>query len=220
MMDAYFQDMLNEGWIVIYMDDILLFAKTKEELREMTKRVLRRLREKDLFLKLEKCQFEKEEIDFLGMIISQDSVKMDPVKLAGIEEWPEPTTVRQVRSFLGFCNFYRRFIGNYSEIAHPLTSLTKKNEPYTWTPERQQSFETLKSAFLKAPILSMPDPSKQYHLEADASKRAVGAVLKQYDRAGHLRPVAYLSHTLSPTEQNYQVYDRELLAIVIALKNW
>ena len=93
MMDSYFQDMINEGWIVIYMDDILLYAPTKEKLQELTKRVLQRLKEKDLFLKLEKCKFEQEEIDFLGMIISQDSIKMDPIKLAGIKDWPEPTTV-------------------------------------------------------------------------------------------------------------------------------
>ncbi|HEX3418956.1 MAG TPA: RNase H-like domain-containing protein, partial [Stellaceae bacterium] len=220
MMDSYFQDLINEGWIVIYMDDILLYANTREELREMTKRVLQRLKERDLFLKLEKCKFEQEEIDFLGMVISHNNVKMDPIKLAGIKDWPAPKVVKQVRSFLGFCNFYRRFISHYSEKALPLTNLTKKSVPFAWTPECQQAFDTLKRAFEQGPILLLPDPAKQYHLETDASKRALGAVLRQHGPDGQLHPVAYLSHTLSPTEQNYQVYDRELLAIVTALKTW
>ncbi len=202
------------------MDDMLLYADTKEELRERTKRVLQKLKERDLFLKLEKCKFEREEIDFLGMIIAHNKVKMDPIKLAGIKDWPAPTTVRQVRSFLRFCNFYRRFISHYSEKALPLTNLTKKNVPYNWTPDCHEGFEALKGSFAEAPILLLPDPAKQYHLEADASKRALGAVLRQRGGDGILHPVAYLSHTLSATEQNYQVYDRELLAIVTALKTW
>ena len=159
------------------MDDILIYANTKEELRKMTKRVLQCLKERDLFLKLEKCKFEQEEIDFLGMVISHNKVQMDPIKLAGIKDWPAPKIVKQVRSFLGFCNFYRRFISHYSEKALPLTNLTKKNTPYLWTPECQKAFDTLKGAFAQAPILLLPDPAKQYHLEADASKRALGAVL-------------------------------------------
>ena len=220
MMDSYFVEMINEGWIVIYMDDILIFAKTKEELRAFTKRVLRRLKEKDLFLKLEKCKFEQEKIDFLGMVISHNSIQMDPVKLAGISEWPAPTTVKQVRSFLGFCNFYRRFIGNFAEISKPLVNLTRKTQPWEWTESQALAFQELKSKFATGPILQMPDPAKPFLLETDASKFAVGALLKQPDSTGLLRPCGYLSHALTPTEQNYQVYDRELLAIVTALKAW
>ena len=220
MMNEYFRDMINEGWLVIYMDDILICADTKEELQERTKRVLDRLRDKDLFLKLEKCKFEVQEIEFLGMIITPGHIQMDPTKLAGIADWPVPTTVKQVRSFLGFGNFYRRFIGNFAAIAKPLTDLTKKTEDFSWTNERQQAFEELKSRFASMPVLRMPDPSKPFILQTDASNKATGAVLKQIDDSGALHPCGFISHALTAAEQNYQIYDRELLAIIKGLTTW
>src|SRR3981081_3339038 len=178
MMNEYFWDYIMEGWVVIYMDDILICAKTREELRERTKKILQRLKEKDLYLKLEKCQFEKTEIDFLGMVISQNHIRMDVAKVTGIKTWKEPQTVKQVQSFLGFCNFYRKFIGHYAEIAKPLTELTRKDEPFIWNADRQKAFDILKEKFLEEPVLSMPDTTKQFILETDASKFASGAVLK------------------------------------------
>src|ERR1700744_4063152 len=133
MMNEYFFDFIKEGWICIYMDDILIAAFTLQELRERTRRVLQRLLDCDLYLKLDKCQFEKKEIEFLGMIISWNQIRMDTSKLLGIKKWTPPTTVKQVRSFLGFCNFYRKFIGHYAEISKPLTELTKKDEQFVWT---------------------------------------------------------------------------------------
>jgi Reverse transcriptase (RNA-dependent DNA polymerase) len=126
MMDDYFHDMIDEGWLVIYMDDILIGRRTEEELWKRTEWVLTRLAEKDLFLKLEKCKFAVQEVDFLGMVIMPGHIKMDLIKLAGITDWPEPATVKQVRSFLGFRNFYRCFIKGYAVIMKPLTDLTKK----------------------------------------------------------------------------------------------
>jgi len=117
MMDDYFRDMIDDGWIVIYMDDILIHACTKEDLEERTKKVLQQLKEKDLFLKLEKCKFAQNEVEFLGMLVMKDTIKMDPIKLAGIRDWPTPTTVKQVRSFLGFGNYYRRFISGFAHLA-------------------------------------------------------------------------------------------------------
>jgi hypothetical protein len=117
MMDDYFRDMIDEGWIAIYMDDILIHARTKEDLEKRTKRVLERLKEHDLYLKPEKCKFERTEVEFLGTIISENTIRMDPIKLAGIRDWPSPTTVKQTRSFLGFGNYYRRFISGFAEIA-------------------------------------------------------------------------------------------------------
>jgi len=145
---------------------------------------------------------------------------MDPIKLAGIKDWPTPTKVKEVRSFLSFCNFYRKFIGNYANISTPLTHLTKKTTVFQWTPDCEEAFGTLKQAFASSPILSLPDPAKPYYLETDASKLAVGAVLRQPGPDGTLLPCGYLSHTLTPTKQNYQIYDRELLAVVRALKEW
>src|SRR4030088_1714319 len=137
------------------MDDILIFAKTLFELRERTKRVLQRLVDCNLYLKLGKCQFEKTEIEFLGMIVAENQIRMHTGKLLGIKKWTPPTMVKQVRSFLGFCNFYRKFIGHYAEISKPLTELTKKDEPFIWNEEWNKAFETLKDKFMEAPVLHM-----------------------------------------------------------------
>ena len=137
LMDDLFSDMIEEGWLVIYMDDMLLFSKDRKTHKERMRRVLQRLRENDLYLKPEKCLFDVEEVEFLGLIVKPDTLAMDPVKLKGIEDWPEPSSVKGVRSFLGFANFYRRFIPNYSELTRPLHELTKKDKQWEWTSVEQ-----------------------------------------------------------------------------------
>lgn len=220
MMNDIFRDMVNEGWLTIYMDDMLLHSDNLHEHRTRTKRVLQRLRENDLYLKLEKCVFEAPQVEFLGAIVSHNQVAMDPVKIKGILEWPVPTTVKQVRGFLGFGNFYRRFIDHYSDIAKPLNDLTKKDQPFVWTPECQQAFDLLKKKFTSQPLLQMPDISKAFLIESDASLFATAAVLRQQDANGDWLPVAYLSQSFNPAERNYEIYDRELLAIIRALDAW
>ena len=147
-------------------------------------------------------------------------MKMDPVKLSGIADWPIPTTVKQVQSFLGFGNFYRRFIGHYATVAHPLNDLTKKNLAWNWTDECQESFETLKKKFQEAPILLMPDNKKPFVVETDASKWATGGVLRQQDLNSEWHPCGYISHSFNAAERNYEIYNRELLGIVHALETW
>jgi Reverse transcriptase (RNA-dependent DNA polymerase) len=133
MMDSIFKDLIEESIVIIYMDDIFLFVKTPEELENNTKRVLQRLRENDLFLKLKKCEFRKEKVEWLGMIIQEGKISMDQGKLKGISEWPSPNTVKQTRGFLGFGNFYRQFIQHFSDIAKPLNDLLKKDQKFEWT---------------------------------------------------------------------------------------
>jgi hypothetical protein len=147
---------------LVYMDDILIFSKDREKLEELTLQVLKKLHENDLFLNLDKCIFDVEEVDYLGMIVSEDQIKMDPIKLAGIANWPTPNTIKQVRSFLGFGNFYRRFIPHYATITHPLNDLTKKDLTWNWTVDCQEAFDTLKTEFQKAPLLLMPDNTLLY----------------------------------------------------------
>jgi hypothetical protein len=142
---------------------------------------------------------------------------MDLIKLAGIRDWPSPTTVKQTRSFLGFGNYYRRFISRFAEIARPLHELTKKGKIWNWTNECQTTFETLKERFSTAPVLIMPDTTKPFVLETDASKWAIGAMLLQKQEDGQIHLCGYLSHTLMQTKQNWQIYDRELYAIIYAL---
>src|SRR5271168_2880562 len=220
MMDNIFTTMIDGHLVIIYMDDILIFANTQKELERTTRMVLEKLRENDLFLKAKKCEFDKTKIEYLGMIIEEGKISMDPVKLGGIKNWPIPTTIKQVRSFLGFGNFYRKFISHYSDLARPLNDLTKKDKRFEWTTECQKSFDTLKKRFTEEPVLMMPDQTKPFQIEADASKVATGAVLTQLDLNGDRHPVAFLSQTLSDTERRYEIYDRELLGIIRALKEW
>jgi hypothetical protein len=220
MMDSLFGDLIEEGIVIIYMDDIFLFAKTQEDLEANTKRVLQRLRENDLYLKPKKCEFAKIRIEWLGMIIEEGKISMDQGKLKGISEWPEPTTVKQTRGFLGFGNFYRRFIRHFSDIAKPLNDLLKKDRKFDWTSVCQKAFDKLKKRFTEEPVLMMPDHTKPFQIECDASKYASGAVLTQLDSNGDRHPCAFISKTFSPTERNYEIYDRELFAIIRALEEW
>ena len=148
-----------------------------------------------------------------------NKISMDPMKLTGIKDWIPPKTVKGVRSFLGFGNFYQRFIGNYTEIAKPLVELTKKMKFFEWSQECQMAFEILKK-FLEKPILIIPDPSKQFFVESDVSKWVTGAILQQLDSNGDLKPCSYISHSLMATERNYDIYNREMLGIIRALQMW
>jgi hypothetical protein len=173
-----------------------------------------------LFLKPEKCTFDAEEVEYLGMIIKPGHVTMDPAKLDGIRDWPIPTTVKETRSFLGFCNFYQNFISHYSDLARPLIDLTKKDVQFLWTDACNESFLILKDCFLRQPVLRNPDPTHQFAVVTDASLVATGAVLLQTDDNGQYHPCGYLSQSLNPAERNYQIFNRELLAVIRALTEW
>jgi hypothetical protein len=162
---ATFQTMMNEIFsdmadvMVIYIDDLMIYTKTDDiqEHERLVKKVLKRLEEHDLFTKPEKCTFRVKEVEFLGMIVSREGIKMDDSKVKAIREWPTPKTVRGVRSFLGLANFYRRFIEGYAQVTRPLNDLTKKNTPFPWKTAQQTAFDTLKNCFTTAPILAYPD---------------------------------------------------------------
>ena len=220
MMDTIFEKMLRGGGIIIYMDDILIFAETQEEMDRLTKQALQIIQDNDLYLKLEKCEFDKTRLEYLGMIITPDCVEMDDTKLKGIEEWPKPGTTRDVRKFMGFCNFYRKFIHRYADISRPLNALLSKLKKFEWTDKAEDAFLLLKKEFTKKPVLQMPDQTKPFEIETDASKYALGAVLSQKDTNGNSHPVAYLSKSFNPTQRNYEIHDRELLAIITALEEW
>src|ERR1051325_9799078 len=220
MMDHLFQELISNGGVIIYMDDILVHAKTVKELDNLTKQVLQILDKNDLYLKVEKCEFELQRLEYLGVIITPNSIEMDPVKLDGIRNWPTPKSVRNVRQFIGFCNFYRKFINHYSDITKPLNSLTRKTTTFEWTEEAELSFNKLKESFLKHPILQMVDETKPFEIECDASAFASGAVLLQRDTNGDKHPVSYFSKAHTPAERNYAIPDQEFMAIIKALKEW
>ena len=145
---------------------------------------------------------------------------MDPIKLRGIKDWPELTTVKELQQFLGFVNYYWWFIQGYGNLTAPLNTLLKKTKKYEWTPECQKAFDTLKERFMEAPVLYMPDQTKPFILETDALKHASGAVLRQQDSNGDWHPCRYLSKSFTETEWNYDIGDRELLAVIRALEEW
>jgi hypothetical protein len=145
---------------------------------------------------------------------------MDPAKVKGLLEWPAPKMIKQVRSFLGFRNFYQKFIRKYSDIARPLNELLKKNKEFNWTHEAQRAFETLKKRFSEEPVLMMPDMTRPFQIESDASKYTSGGVLTQLDGNGNRHPIAFISKSFLAAERNYEIYDRELLGIIRALEKW
>jgi len=202
------------------MDDILIFAETEEELERYTNEVLQILEDNDLYLKPEKCEFNKTSMKYLGFVITPGKIEMDPIKLQGITEWPAPRNLRQLRSFLGFRNFYQRFIHHYSNLTKPLNKLLQKKTKWNWSPRQENAFATLKERFTSEPVLMMPDQGKPFILECVTSKYASGAILSQMDQNGEKRPVAFLSKSFNQAERNYEVYDRELLAVIRALEEW
>ena len=219
-MDSTFGDMIMEGWLIIYMDNVLEFTEMLEECQEQTKRMLDRMKEEDLYLKLAKCAFNQTEVEYLGLVVRNGEVLMDPTKLKAVEQWKLPKSVKAVRSFIRFCNFYRKFILNFSALARPLHDLTKKGVSFHWGKEQDDAFIKLKETFLSAPVIKMLDTTRLFFVMTDASLAATGGILMQKDSNGDLHPCAYHSTTFSPAEQNYDIYDRELLVVIQALKEW
>ncbi len=221
MMNDIFADLIQDGLVCIYMDDILVFAQTRTELQAITRRVLERLRRHKLYLKAEKCEFEREQVEYLGLIISHDRVVMDPAKVAAVTEWPRLRDRKEVQSFLGFVNFYRRFIERFSHIARPMFDLTKKDVPFVWSPECDAAFAALKAKVTEAPVLILPNERQPFRVKSDSSDFASGGVLQQLsEEDGKWHPVVFLSKSLSSVERNYEVHDKELLAVMRSLEQW
>ncbi|KAL5498599.1 hypothetical protein ACEPAH_1953 [Sanghuangporus vaninii] len=217
-MNDIFREMIHEGIVIIYLDDILIFSNDLEEHRKRTRRVFEILRQNGLFLKPQKCEFEVDTVKYLGHIIGNGEVKMDPKKVAAVQEWPVPRNVRELQQFLGLGNWLRRFVKDYSSVVKPLTSLTGKVE-WKWGKEEQDAFEELKRRLSSPPVLAIPNAEDPFRVEADASDFATGGVLLQ-KQEGRWKVIAYRSSTFLEAERNYEIYDKEMLAIVQALKEW
>ncbi|KAK2443611.1 hypothetical protein QL285_014700 [Trifolium repens] len=213
-MNRIFQPYLDQ-FVVIFIDDILIYSKDSQEHAEHLRIVLSILREKQLYAKFSKCEFWLSEVKFLGHVISQGGVSVDPSKVEAVLNWERPRSVTEVRSFLGLAGYYRRFILGFSEIALPLTRLTRKGADFDWDATCDWSFKTLKEKLTTAPVLVIPDPTRKYVVYCDASNKGLGCVLMQDGAV-----VAYASRQLKPHEQNYPTHDLELAAIIFALKIW
>ncbi|KAK1798028.1 hypothetical protein P4O66_000529 [Electrophorus voltai] len=221
----YTSEVLREAldrYVFVHLDDILIYCQTVDERVTHAKRVLQLLLENHLFVKLEKSTFHAQTISFLGFIVSHNMLCMDPAKVWAVESWPRPTSLCLVQCFLGFTNFYHRFVKNFSTDAAPLTALTRKvSGPFCRSTKAQQAFEELKCCLIRAPILQLPNTELPFISEVDASEVGVGAVLSQQSGEDKkLHPCAYFSRHLSSAEWNYDVGDRELLAVKLALEEW
>jgi Reverse transcriptase (RNA-dependent DNA polymerase)/RNase H-like domain found in reverse transcriptase/Retroviral aspartyl protease len=211
LMQQIFRPHLDD-FVIVFLDDILIYSKTKEQHQQHLRTVLQILREQQLYAKLNKCEFFKDEISFLGHVINQHGIKMEQSKVDAVMKWPKPNNIHDIRSFLGLAGYYRRFVQDFSMIATPLTLLLHKNKPFEWAAEQQQAFDKLKKAVSTAPILIIPDPTLPYTVVTDASGYAIGAALCQ-DHGRDLQPCAYLSRKMNDHERNYAVHEQELLAI-------
>ncbi|CAI5471080.1 unnamed protein product [Closterium sp. Yama58-4] len=207
------------SFVVVYLDDILIFSKSKEEHVQHLQRVFEVLRREKLYAKQSKCEFFLPEVEFLGHVVSASGVRTDPKKIAAVQDWVAPTSVKELQSFLTFTNYYRRFVQGYASIASQLTDLLRKGVEYVWGPAQQQAFEQMKQSLTSSPTLSYPDPTRPYVVVTDASDQAIGAVLLQ-DQGRGLQPIAYESRKLRGAELNYPMHDKEALAIIHAYKVW
>ena len=218
LMNKVFKDELN-SFILVYLDDILIFSRSIEERWGHLRRALQRLREAKLYGRLHKCDFLQDKVDYLGFEVSSEGVHASPDMVKAVVEWPRPQTVHDVRSFLGLASYCRKFIRGFSHIARPLTDLTRAGITWDWNDREEQSFLQLKAALATAPVLRLPDFDRQFVVTTDASDVSVGAILEQ-DFGYGLQPVAFASRKLNKAEIRYSAYKTELLGIVWALGQW
>jgi hypothetical protein len=219
---AYFMNLMNkvfmeelDQFVVVFIDDILVYSRSAEEHEQHLRVVLGKLRSHQLYAKFSKCEFWLQKVSFLGHVLTAEGVAVDPEKVTAVSEWKQPTSVLEIRSFLGLAGYYRRFIEGFSRIARPMTELLKKDKKFVWTEACERSFHELKERLTTAPVLVLPDIRKDFVIFCDASRQGLGCVLMQEGRV-----VAYASRQLRSHEQNYPTHDLELAAVVHALKIW
>ncbi|GKB10127.1 putative reverse transcriptase domain-containing protein [Tanacetum coccineum] len=219
---AVFMDLMNrvckpylDKFVIVFIDDILIYSKNKEEHEKHLKIILELLKKEQLYAKFSKCDFWLESVQFLGHVINNKGVHVDPAKVEAIRNWSAPTTPTEVRQFLGLAGYYRRFIEGFSLISKPLTKLTQKNKKYEWGTEEDEAFQTLKQKLCSAPILALPEGAENFVVYCDASHKGYGAILMQREKV-----IVYASRQLKKHEENYTTHDLELGAIVFALRLW
>ena len=190
------------------LDDVIIFSENPAKHVEHVRRILQVLRQHKLYAKVQKCEFNKHQMTFVGFMVSPSGIRMDPTKVAAILDWPVPNSVKDVQSFIGFANFYRKFINNYSCLANPLATLTRKAVRFTSSVEAGATFQSLQQAFTTAPILQHFKPDLPFTEEADASDFALGCILSQPSPAGDLHPICFYSRKFTPAELNYPIYNK------------
>ncbi|GKB98761.1 putative reverse transcriptase domain-containing protein [Tanacetum coccineum] len=217
---AVFMDLMNrvckpylDKFVIVFIDDILIYSKSEEEHAEHLKLILELLKKEELYAKFSKCEFWLSKVQFLGHVIDSEGIHVDPAKIESIKDWASPKTPTEIRQFLGLAGYYRRFIEGFSKIAKPMTKLTQKNVKFDWSEKAEAAFQLLKQKLCSAPILALPEGSENFVVYCDASRKGLGAVLMQREKV-----IAYASRQLKIHEKNYTTHDLELGAVVLALK--
>jgi len=199
MMNKLLRDLINTGKIAVFIDDVIVETETEEGHDELVAEVIKRLEENDLYVKLEKYKWKVREVEFLGVVIGPEGIKMKREKVKGVLEWPMPKCVKDIQKFLGLVNYYCWFIEGFATVARPLHDLVKKDKKWKWTEREEKAFKELKERFTKEPVLAAPDINKKMRMEIDASDYAMGGVLSIECKDGLWRPVAFLSKSLNET---------------------
>jgi len=218
MMNDLLRDLVVEEKVAVFIDNVMVATETEEGHDEIVEEVLRRLEENDLFVKPKKCVWKVREVGFLGVIIGENGVRMEKEKMQGVIEWLVPKSVKDVQKFLELANYYRWFVKDFAKIAKPLHEMTRKENKWSWGERQQKAFEELKERFTTEPVLVTPDLDKEMRVEADASDFATGGVLSMKCEDEKWRPVAYISKLLNEAERNYEIHDKEMLAIIQCLE--
>ena len=218
MINEILRDFINKGKVAVFVDDVLVGTETEKGHNDIVEEVLRRLEKNDLYIKPEKCIWKVRKIEFLEVVIGPNRIEMVKEKVDSILSWPEPKNVRDVRKFLGFANYYRRFIKNFTQVARLINMFTQKDVKWQWGAEQQKAFNELKQVFTMKLVLAALDLDKEFRVEADASNYATGGVLLMKYSDELWRLVAFISKSLSDTERNYEIHDKEILAVVRCLE--
>ncbi|QRW22611.1 Retrotransposable element Tf2 protein [Rhizoctonia solani] len=218
-MNKLFKDLLDVC-VIIYLDDILIYSKDDASHNQHIHKVLKRLMENQLFCKASKCTFHVTSVEYLGIIVLDKGFSLDKLKIQAVQEWPVPTKVKEVQSFLGFANFLHQFVANFSHMARLLHNLVKKETPWKWDTKEQEAFQGLKEAITNALVLCHANPTKPYFLETDTSGATLGSILSKCQEDSHLHPLGFLSESFKGAEQNYNTHNKELLAIIRSFEYW
>ena len=218
LMHNIFREHLDD-FIIIFLDDILVYSRGLREHMTHVRHTLAILRKHQLYAKVSKCTFFQHWVEYLGHVVSAEGLSPDLAKVQAMRDWKVPESVTDIRSFLGLAGYYRRFIPHFEKIAAPLTNLTRKNTPFTWSLREEEAFQQLKDVLLHAPVLQLADTERKFFVTTDASDFVIGAILSQvWDDGEH--PVAYESRKLNAAEGNYATHEKELLAVIHALRTW
>jgi len=202
MMNKLLRDLINMGKVAVFIDDVIVGTETEEGHDELVAEVIKRLEENNLYVKPEKYKWKVREVEFLGVVIEPEEIKMEKEKVRGVLEWPMPKCVKDIQKFLGLANYYCQFIEGFATVARPLHNMVKKDKKWEWTEKQEKAFKELKERFTKEPVLAAPDIDKKMRMEVDASDYATGGVLSMECEDGLWRPVAFLSKSLNKTERN------------------